>query len=73
MRSRQFSPAPGPIGTLHPILERIADVADPAKAPVFTCAKTVFDKAMADGWANLDIAAVYDQLAGRTVRVEDSV
>jgi putative dehydrogenase len=73
MRSRQFSPAPGPIGTLHPILEQIADVADPAKAPVFTCAKTVFDKAMADGWANLDIAAVYDQLAGRTVRVEDSV
>ena len=33
---------------------------------MFTAAKTVFDKAMADGWAELDIAAVHAQLAGET-------
>jgi L-threonate 2-dehydrogenase len=66
MQARQWEPAPGPIGTLHPILEQIADAAAAggAQTPVFAAAKTVFDKAMADGWADLDIAAVHDQLAG---------
>jgi 3-hydroxyisobutyrate dehydrogenase len=66
MQARQWEPAPGPIGTLHPILEQIADAAagGGAQTPVFAAAKTVFDKAMADGWADLDIAAVHDQLAG---------
>jgi 3-hydroxyisobutyrate dehydrogenase len=66
MRTRQWTPAPGPIGTLHPILDQIADAADAAglDAPVFSAAKTLFDKAVADGWAHLDIAAVHDLLAG---------
>ena len=68
MRARQWTPAPGPIETLHPILEQIAEAASGcgAETPVFTAAKTVFDKAMADGWAELDIAAVHAQLAGET-------
>jgi len=67
MRGRQWTPAPGPIGTLHPILEQIAGAAEGSgvDAPVFAAAKTLFDKAMADGWAELDIAAVHDQVAGR--------
>jgi L-threonate 2-dehydrogenase len=66
MRARQWTPAPGPIETLHAILEQIAGAAAATgtEAPVFTAAKTVFDKAMADGWAQLDIAAVHAQLAG---------
>jgi L-threonate 2-dehydrogenase len=66
MRARQWTPAPGPIGTLHPILDQIAAAADAAglDATVFSAAKTLFDKAMADGWAHLDIAAVHDVLAG---------
>jgi L-threonate 2-dehydrogenase len=66
MQARQWEPAPGPIGTLHPILEQIAGAAEAAgvHAPVFAAAKSVFDQAMADGWADLDIAAVHDQLAG---------
>jgi putative dehydrogenase len=64
MRARTWAPAPGPIATLHAILDQIADAsaAVGADAPVFTAAKTVFDKAMADGWGPLDIAAVYDLL-----------
>ena len=67
MRARSWTPAPGPIATLHEILEQVAaaSAAVGADAPVFTAAKTVFDKAMADGWEALDIAAVHDQLAGR--------
>jgi 3-hydroxyisobutyrate dehydrogenase len=66
MQARQWEPAPGPIGTLHPILEQIAGAAEAAGAPtpLFAVAKSVFDQAMADGWADLDIAAVHDQLAG---------
>lgn len=66
MRARSWTPAPGPIATLHAILEQIADrsAAVGADAPVFTAAKTVFDKAMAEGWGQLDIAAVHDQIAG---------
>jgi 3-hydroxyisobutyrate dehydrogenase len=66
MRARSWTPAPGPIATLHGILEQIAETtaAVGADAPVFTAAKTVFDKAMADGWEQLDIAAVHDQIAG---------
>ncbi len=65
MRARTWTPAPGPIATLHPILEQIADTSAAlgANTPVFTAAKTVFDKAMADGWEALDIAAVHDVVA----------
>jgi 3-hydroxyisobutyrate dehydrogenase len=66
MRERTWSPAPGPITTLHPILEQIPDCAAETglAAPVFASAKAVFDQALADGWGHLDIASVYDQISG---------
>jgi L-threonate 2-dehydrogenase len=66
MRERSWSPAPGPIHTLAPILEQIEDYAARAGllTPVFTSAKAVFDTAVRDGWGHLDIASVHDQLAG---------
>jgi L-threonate 2-dehydrogenase len=66
MRERAWSPAPGPVGTLHPILEQIEEHAARvgAATPVFASAKSVFDLAVDDGWADLDIACVHDQLAG---------
>jgi L-threonate 2-dehydrogenase len=66
MRERAWSPAPGPITTLHPILEQIEDCAAETglSAPVFASAKAVFDKALADGWGDLDISSVYDQISG---------
>jgi len=66
MRDRAWSPAPGPITTLHPILEQIEDCAAEIglSAPVFASAKAVFDRALADGWGDLDIASVYDQISG---------
>jgi L-threonate 2-dehydrogenase len=66
MRARAWSPAPGPITTLQPILEQIEDYAAGADlpTPVFSSAKAVFDKAVAEGWGALDIACVLDQIAG---------
>jgi L-threonate 2-dehydrogenase len=66
MRERAWSPAPGPVATLHPILEQIEDCTSSLglSSPVFSAAKIVFDKAVADGWAELDIACVHDQVAG---------
>jgi len=66
MAERQWSPAPGPVRTLHPILEQIEDQLAGAgqPAPVFAAAKEVFDQALADGWGDLDIACVHDQIAG---------
>jgi len=74
MRARQWTPAPGPIGTLHPILEQIADAAARAglDPPVFDAAKSLFDKAIADGWGELDIAAVHDLLAGQPPQHEQA-
>ena len=68
MAGRHWSPAPGPIRTLHPILEQIEEHAAGTglNAPVFAAAKEVFDKAVADGWADLDIASVHDQVSGRS-------
>jgi 3-hydroxyisobutyrate dehydrogenase len=70
MRERAWSPAPGPITTLHPILEQIEDCAAETglAAPVFASAKAVFDQALADGWGHLDIASVYDQISGLPAR-----
>jgi L-threonate 2-dehydrogenase len=64
MAERTWSPAPGPVRTLHPILEQIEDqAARTGLSPsVFTAAKEVFDKALADGWGDLDIACVHDQV-----------
>jgi len=66
MAERRWSPAPGPIHTLHPILEQIEDHAAQVSlsAPVFAAAKEAFDKALADGWGHLDIASVHDQVSG---------
>ena len=66
MADRTWSPAPGPISTLLPILEQIEAHAAQAglSAPVFAAAKEVFDKALADGWGELDIACVHDQISG---------
>jgi 3-hydroxyisobutyrate dehydrogenase-like beta-hydroxyacid dehydrogenase len=68
MAERRWSPAPGPIATLHPILEQIEDYAAQAglTAPVFAAAKEVFDKALADGWGEKDIACVHDQISGQS-------
>jgi L-threonate 2-dehydrogenase len=66
MQQRTWLPAPGPIDTLHSILEQIEGCAAAVglQTPVFTSAKTVFDKAVADGWGELDIACVHDQISG---------
>jgi L-threonate 2-dehydrogenase len=66
MQQRTWLPAPGPIDMLHSILEQIEDCAAAVglQTPVFTSAKTVFDKAVADGWGELDIACVHDQISG---------
>ncbi len=66
MAGRTWSPAPGPSSTLLPILEPIEAHAAQAglSAPVFAAAKEVFDKALADGWGDLDIASVHDQISG---------
>ena len=66
MAERTWSPAPGPVRTLHPILEQIEDHAAQTglSASVFAAAKEVFDKALADGWGDLDIASVHDQVSG---------
>jgi len=68
MAERRWSPAPGPIRTLAPILEQIEQHAAGTglTAPVFAAAKEVFDKAVADGWADLDIASVHDQVSGQS-------
>jgi putative dehydrogenase len=72
MAERAWSPAPGPIRTLHPILEQIEDHAARTglSTSVFAAAKDVFDKALADGWGDLDIACVHDQVAGVFARQE---
>ena len=72
MRERAWSPAPGPVRTLHPILVQIEDRAADAglSIPVFAAAKDAFDKALADGWGDLDIACVHDQVS-RTSALEE--
>lgn len=66
MAERHYTPAPGPVATLHPILEQIADHAARTglSTPVFAAAKEVFDQALADGRAEEDIACVHDQIEG---------
>jgi L-threonate 2-dehydrogenase len=66
MAERTWSPAPGPVRTLHPILEQIEEHASRTglSPSVFAAAKEVFDKALADGWGDLDIASVHDQVSG---------
>ena len=64
MAERAWTPAPGPVRTLHPILEQIEEHAASTglSASVFAAAKGVFDQALADGWGDLDIACVHDQV-----------
>jgi 3-hydroxyisobutyrate dehydrogenase len=67
MHDRRWYPAPGPITTLHSILEQIEDAAaGRVTLPTFEAAKAMFDAALADGWGELDIAAVHDRLTGDT-------
>jgi L-threonate 2-dehydrogenase len=72
MAERRWSPAPGPVRTLHPILEQIEAHAARTglSASVFAAAKEIFDKALADGWGDLDIASVHDQVSGRSALEE---
>jgi 3-hydroxyisobutyrate dehydrogenase len=65
MAERAWTPAPGPVRTLHPILEQIEEHAASTglSASVFAAAKEVFDQALADGWGDLDIACVHDQVS----------
>ena len=67
VRERRWTPAPGPIATLHEILEQIEDQATSigTTLPLFAVAKQLYDKALADGWGALDIAAVHDLLSGQ--------
>ena len=64
MAERHYTPAPGPVATLHPILEQIAAHAASTglSTPVFAAAKEVFDQALADGQGDLDIACVHDRV-----------
>jgi 3-hydroxyisobutyrate dehydrogenase len=68
VRERHWTPAPGPIATLHEILEQIEDQAAAVGTvlPLFGVAKQLFDKALAEGWGDLDIAAVHDVLSGQS-------
>lgn len=65
MAERAWTPAPGPIATLHEILDQIEVHLHESgeHRPVFEAAKAVFDKALADGWGDLDISAVHDQFS----------
>jgi L-threonate 2-dehydrogenase len=74
MAERAWSPAPGPILTLQPILAQIeAHAAQTGlSTPVFAAAKEAFDKAVADGWGHLDIASVHDQVSGVSALEESS-
>ena len=67
VRERRWTPAPGPIATLHEILDQIEDQATAigTTLPLFAVAKQLYDKALADGWGALDIAAVHDLLSGQ--------
>ncbi|MFE3029985.1 NAD-binding protein, partial [Nocardia tengchongensis] len=65
MAQRCWLPAPGPIATLHEILDQVeAHLHDLGEhRPVFEAAKAVFDQAVADGWGELDISSVHDQIS----------
>jgi L-threonate 2-dehydrogenase len=67
VRERRWTPAPGPIATLHEILDQIEDQATAigTTLPLFAVAKQLYDRALADGWGALDIAAVHDLLSGQ--------
>jgi putative dehydrogenase len=68
VRERRWTPAPGPIETLHHILEQIEDQAEAigTELPLFSVTKRLYDKALAEGWGDLDIAAVHDLLSGQS-------
>jgi 3-hydroxyisobutyrate dehydrogenase len=72
MRARTWTPAPGPVDTLHPILDQVEEYAAGLglTTSVFGAAKTIFDKAVADGWGELDIAAVHDQVSGESAAAQ---
>jgi putative dehydrogenase len=67
MAARAWAPAPGPITTLTEILDQVeAHLHELGEhRPVFAAAKAVFDQALADGWGDLDIASVHDQISSQ--------
>jgi L-threonate 2-dehydrogenase len=73
MARRDWSPAPGPVATLHPILQQIEECAAEAglSTPVFAAAKQVFDATLADGWGDLDIACVHDRISGQAAVTQE--
>ncbi|MGW4093502.1 NAD(P)-dependent oxidoreductase [Nocardia sp. NPDC004750] len=73
MAQRSWLPAPGPIATLHEILDQIEAHLDDLgeRRPVFEAAKAVFDQALADGWGELDIASVHDQISAQNALAQE--
>jgi 3-hydroxyisobutyrate dehydrogenase-like beta-hydroxyacid dehydrogenase len=74
MRDRAWTPAPGPVDTLRPILDQIERYVGELglATPAFLAAKSVFDKAAADGWGDLDIACIHDQVCGESALNRES-
>ena len=68
MQHRSWLPAPGPIDTLHTILEQIETCASShgTQTPMFDAAKGLFDQAVAFGWGAQDIASIHDLLVGES-------
>jgi 3-hydroxyisobutyrate dehydrogenase-like beta-hydroxyacid dehydrogenase len=52
------------IANLLLAVHTVAAAESGVSAPVFAAAKDAFDKALADGWGELDIACVHDQVSG---------
>jgi putative dehydrogenase len=73
MRQREWLPAPGPIETLHAILEQIQPYARDVGVltPTLDSAKRLFDEAVASGRGHLDVSSVYDQVASAGVPADD--
>jgi len=73
MRQREWLPAPGPIETLHAILEQIQPYARDVGVltPTLDSAKRLFDEAVASGRGHLDVSSVYDQVLAAGVPADD--
>lgn len=66
MLNGDWDKRPGPISTLHEILVQIERAAESVEAPLplFAQAKQLYDEALAEGWGDLDAAALYLRLRG---------
>ncbi|RME65826.1 MAG: NAD(P)-dependent oxidoreductase [Alphaproteobacteria bacterium] len=68
MARRQYEPAPGPFSTLEKYLGLVRQLARESKAPIplFDTAAAFYDKALAQGRGEQDIAAIFDVLEQET-------